>query len=112
MGDVIQPKDRKYFVDKPSKDFNPERNKAIIQETIRETEKFFEKLEGALDDDIMNRIDVVGTYGRYRFNRGHKSLRDYLGRELYEKLVGEKILSKYRTLSADDKLKGNTKVLL
>ena len=111
MSVVIQPQDRKYFVENP-KDFNPERNKTIIAETIKETTAYFEKLEGALDNEAMDRIDIVGTYGRYRFNRGHKKLKDYVGRELYEKLIGEKILSKIRALSAADKLAGKTKILL
>ena len=111
MGVVIQPQDRKYFADNP-KGFNPKRNKAIVQETIRETTEFFDKLQGALDDNIMNRIDIVGSYGRYRFNKGNKSFRDYVGKELRDKLIGEKILSKVRALSTADKLAGKTKILL
>jgi len=111
MSAVIQPQDAKYFVDNP-KDFNPQRNKTIVEETVKETTAFFEKLEGALDNEAMDRIDIVGTYGRYRFNRGHKKFRDYVGRELYEKLIGEKILSKIRTLGAADRLAGKTKILL
>lgn len=107
----MQPKDRKYFVMNP-KDFSPERNKAIIDETIKETTAYFKKLEGALDNEVMNRIDIVGSYGRYRFNRGHGSLKDYLGPRLYKQLIGEKLLSKVKLLTTVDRLKGNTKVLL
>lgn len=108
---IVQPKDYKYFVQNP-KNFSPEKNKAVVNETIKETTAYFKKLETELDDEAGNRIDILGTYARYRFNRGEKTFKQYAGNDLYKKLIGEKLLSKVKILSSIDKLKGNTKVLL
>lgn len=109
---IIDPKDKKYYVEKPDPNFNPERNMAIVYETLKESEEFFRKLEVKYEDELDNRIDILSSYTDYRFNRGTKDFKNYAGKRLYSELIGEKILSKYRALSSVDKLQGNTKVLL
>jgi len=104
----INPKDYKYIVKKPV-GFNPDRNKAVIQETIRETERYFAKLQDVFDDNLGERIEAVAAYGCYRFNRGDKTVDQYLGKKIMSQLIGEKILEKVRSMKAAEKLSGNTK---
>lgn len=108
---IIQPEDKRFFVEKPDASFSPQRNKAVIDETIRETTQFFTKLEEEIDDEMGNRIDILSSYATYRFNKGTKSFKDYAGKKLRSQLIGEKILSKVRVLDSADKLKGK-KILL
>ena len=103
----IQPQDQKFFVN--DRNFNPGRNKAIIAETIRETEKFFNDIGQLADKEQENRIDILTSYGVYRFNKGTKNVKSYLGRELYNKVIGEKILSKVKVMDSINRLNGNTK---
>lgn len=108
MAVKIQVQDKRFFVDNP-KDFNPARNKAIIEETIRETTKFFQDLEDAVDDGLKERIDMLNSYARYRFNIGHKSFEDYVGRDLYRQVIGEKLLQKIKALKSTEKVGGKFK---
>lgn len=101
--------DYHYVVDKPDRSFSPQHNQALIDETIRETEKFFKETQGQLDDNIKDRIDILSSYGVYRFNKGTKSIKEYLGRDQYNAIIGEKILSKIRVMDSVNKLQGNTK---
>ncbi len=103
---IIDPKDKKFFVHNPGKDFNPSRNKAIINETIRETEAYFTKLNTLLDDDMLNRLDIMNSYGRYRLGGiGQKRFEDWAGRDLTRQLIGEKILQKVRIAQTSNKLR-------
>jgi hypothetical protein len=109
MGVIIDPKDKKYFITNP-KDFSPERNKVIINETIAETTKYFEDMMKAKDDDLANRIDILSSYGVYRFgSTGGKDFEKWAGRKLQNELIGEKILSKVRVAQSVNKLQGNRK---
>lgn len=105
---LIKPEDYKYFVEKPTS-FSPQRNKAVINETIKETEKFFDNIGKAVDDNLGNRIDVLSSYGVYRMNKGDKSFKDYAGKQLYTRLIGEKILERVRVMESVNRLNGNTK---
>jgi hypothetical protein len=105
---IIQPEDYKYFVKDPSS-FNPAKNKAVINETIKETEKFFKDMVEKMDDEMGNRIDILSTYARYRFNTGSKNFRDYAGKQLADQLIGEKILQRVRVMDTVNKINGNDK---
>jgi hypothetical protein len=107
--DIIQPEDYKYYVDKPDPTFSPRRNQAIIDETIKSSEKFFKELNGIMTDEMGNRIDILSTYARYRFNSGTKDVKSYLGDRLAKQLIGEKILSKVRVADTVNRLNGNDK---
>lgn len=110
----VDPKDYKYIVTKPDPSFSPKKNQAIIDETIREATKFFQETDAALGEGVEERIEAISYYATYRFNRGDKKIKDYLGRSTYEALVGEKMLSKLRVLDTLNKLQGkrDTKILL
>ncbi len=104
---IIQPEDYKYYLAEPTKSFSPRRNQAIIQETIKETTKFFQEMDAVMNDETMNRIDILGSYGRYRFNQGEKTFKEYAGPALWKELIGEKILSKVRVADTVNRLNNN-----
>lgn len=108
--DLIPEDYQKYYVHKPDPSFSPQRNQAIIEETIQETRKFFTENQTALDLEAQNRIDIISTYGAQRLSGAtQKNFKDWAGRELYTKLIGEKLLAKVRVMEATNRLAGNTK---
>jgi len=112
MADVrsgLDPVDYRFINPNPDPDFSPERNKAIINETVKDTEKFFKTQVEAIDESLGNRIDILSTYGRYVFNKGYKDIKHYLGEKQYNALIGEKILSKLRIAETVNRLNGNTR---
>lgn len=108
----ILPEDYKYISKDPDPNFSPARNKAIIKETIQETEKFVRQLH-SVSPDLLNRIDITNSYAVKRLGgETQKSFKDYVGRDLFNKLVGEKIMEKVRiadTINKLNKAAGNTK---
>lgn len=106
---LLDPKDYKYLRDEPDPDFSPERNQAIVKETIQQTEKFFSREGKVVDDAQKERVDILSTYAVYRFNRGTKDFISYYGKDNYYKLVGEKIMSKVRVADTVNRLRGNNK---
>jgi hypothetical protein len=113
MADVrsgLDPKDYRFLREKPDPGFSPERNKAIIDETIRDTHKFLTGYQRVINNDALNRIDILSSYGRKVFSQhSSKSIKQYLGKEQYEALVGEKIMSKIRIAQANEKLSGRNR---
>lgn len=98
----IDPKDYKYFIETPDASFSVERNQAIINQTIAQTDKFFASLS-QLSADTEDRLDILNSYGRYRFNQGHKPFKEYAGDKLYARLVGEKILNRVKVMQSADR---------
>lgn len=105
----IDPKDYKYVVSRPDRSFNPAKNKALIQETITEAENYHRNQGKIIESALGERIDAVASYGCYRFNKGEKSIREYLGDKVYTHLIGEKILEKVRVMQTVNRLNGNTR---
>lgn len=105
----LDPKDYKFIVQNPI-DFNPARNKAIIAETIAKADKFFGNIRTALDGGMLDRLDVMASYGLYRFGRGNKKLREFLGESTYKKLVGEKLLDRISVAKMLDQKNNNKKL--
>lgn len=108
----VAPEDYKYIVATPDASFSPQRNKQVVLETIKETDTFFKEMREAIDTNLGNRIDVLSSYGRYRFNRGTKTFEEYAGRALHTRLIGEKILSKVKVFDSVNKVKSKQKPIL
>lgn len=108
----IAPEDYKYIVDKPDRDFSPEKNRETIKKVIKDTEKFFNSLDSTLQKDKDNRIDVLSSYAMYTFSKsGHKTLDQYLGKQKMAELYGERIIEKLRILESIQQMNrenGNT----
>ena|SRR5260221_376892 len=113
MADVrsgLDPADYRFINPNPDPDFSPERNKAIFDQTVKEAEAFFETLHKAQDKDMEHRMDVISSYGVYRFNKGTKDLKGYLGRERYNEIIGEQLLEKLRIAEATNKIIKNKNI--
>ena len=112
MADVrsgLDPKDYRFINMNPDPDFSPERNKAIVDETIKEANEYHRKYTLALGDAWEERKDIMSHYAIRTLNYGNKkSIVDYIGRKAYETLIGEKILSKVRIAETSNRLSGNT----
>lgn len=112
-GVIIDPKDKKYFVQKPDASFSPQRNYAVMKQVHEETTRFFQGLRSAQMQKAGERIDVLTSYADYKFNRGGgKGYEEYVGKSLRNRLIGERILEKVRILSSVDKLQGRRMVQL
>ncbi len=100
----LDPKDYKYIVAKPDSNFSPERNQSIIDETIKETNEYFKKLNNVDDDNFKERVDVLSSYAGHLYQKsGTKSLKDYLGKKLHARIVGEKILNRVKAMESADR---------
>lgn len=104
----VSTKDYKYILSTPDESFSPERNQAIINETISETTKFFEELNKEFNENIAERTDILSSYAGYRFGQGTKSFKDYAGKKLHSRLIGEKLLAKVKVMESVNRLNGNT----
>lgn len=101
----LDPVDYRYINKNPDPDFSPERNKAIVEQTIKETEQFFGVYNRQRDIDLENRIDILSSYAVKRLGGGMtKSIKDYLGKEQYNAIIGEKLLNKLRVAEATNTL--------
>lgn len=98
----IDKKDYRYIKDNPN--FSEKYNKHIIDETIRETEQYFKTLNSKLDEGAKERLNILSSYAIYRFNKGTKKFKDYVGRKVASQLIGEKILHKIRLAEEKDKI--------
>jgi len=106
----LDPKDYRYINPNPAPDFSPERNQALIDETIRESDKFHNDYRLALGDSWEERKNILAHYAKYTIGQGHqKSIKDYIGKKAYETLIGERILSKVRVADSINRLNGNTR---
>lgn len=115
MADVrsgLDPKDYRFLKDDADPGFSPERNKATIEETIKETNQFFKEQTMLRDKEWQNRKDILSSYGIYKFhNGGSKQLRQYVGEAQYKAIIGEKIMSKIRVAETVNRLNKNTKFM-
>ena len=113
MADVrhgLSPKDYHLINPTPDKDFSPEHNRHIVNETIKETEKYFQSFNTRNDTDLGNRIDILSSYGIYRFNRGTKTIDEYLGKKLMNAVIGERLLEKLRIAEATNTIVKNSRI--
>ncbi len=99
----IDPRDKAVY--KPDPTFNPQRNAQVIQEVHDDTRKFFKRLEDTYEREMENRVDILSSFARYKFDRlGDQKLKGYVGKRLHTQLVGEKLLEKVRIMQSVDKL--------
>jgi hypothetical protein len=111
MADVrlgLEPKDYHLINKTPDPDFSPERNKAVVMETIADNEKLHKMMLSMRDKELENRIDIMASYGNYKLNYGKgKNIREYLGEEQYKAIIGEHLMEKLRVAQATNRLNGN-----
>ena len=94
----------KYYVKKP-KEFSPERNRAIIDQTIREYEETLEKRRMEQQENLAERIDAAASYIMYLEKGGGSPAEKYFGKKELARLQGRRILQKYIDITGlDNKL--------
>lgn len=98
MADVrhnIDPMDRKFILKTPEKDFSPERNKAVVEQTIREYDAMRLAQMKKYDEDYAERSDAVVSYLKsLDAGRGSSNLERYFGRKELARLRGLEIRNK------------------
>lgn len=88
-------------------DFSPERNAKLIQETIEEATKYHNDWSNVLGELGKERMDILSSYAIYTLSKGKsKNLKDYLGKETYDAILGEKVMSKVRVAQTSNTLGG------
>jgi hypothetical protein len=85
---------QRFYVEKPDKDFSPARNKAIIEQTIKDYEAMREKKGKEHDGAYEERADAVTMYLKHLSGYGEKTVDQYFGRKLLAKLRGDAIKQK------------------
>lgn len=98
----FNPVDRKFWIDKPEVGFNPDKNKRIINETIKKYEANRRKKMMAFKDGLAERTDAVATYltGRYGLHKATPAER-YFGKRYLAYLRGENIVENIRRVKTD-----------
>lgn len=86
----------KFYVAKPDPSFNPDRNKFIIEDTIRKYEATVIRKQKEYRDKVGERADAVATYLKSRLVGS--PIEKYFGRRQLAELRGQKIIQKLKTL--------------
>ena len=97
---LIADSDKKYVLPEPDKDFNPDKNKRVIEGTIRKYEKMRKKKMDEFTDNLRERTDAVATYLKSSAVDNGKPIEKYLGRKNMKDLVGAEILEKLTRLKS------------
>lgn len=95
----ISSEDRRFFVTKPDKDFSPERNKAVIAESIKKYERMRARKQKDYVEKIAERADAVVSYLRSRAIDSGTPIEKYLGKTNLAHFQGQKIIQKIRRLA-------------
>lgn len=86
-----------YFVEEGDPGFSPDRNKAVIAESIRKSKEVRRKILVKELDEIRERTDAVATYLKSRMAEGSSSVEKYFGKRYLAHLRGQKIMNVMRT---------------
>lgn len=89
-------KDKKFFVEKGDQGFNPDRNKFIIEETIRQHDKNMKKKDKEYVDKLRERTDAVVCYLKRLVNGSSLSVEKYFGKRELARLRGEQIVNRIK----------------
>lgn len=98
----IDPADYKYMYERPDGDpgFDPEHNRRVIAQTIRESDKLRKQKMDAYEESIRERADALASYFMNIEKGGHRSsdpaydVIRYFGRKNLAQLRGESIMAK------------------
>lgn len=86
-----------FFKEEGDENFNPERNKAVIAETIRKSLENRKRILKEEADKMGERIDAVTTYIYSRAAEGNSSIEKYFGKRYLAHLRGMKIANTLKT---------------
>lgn len=82
---------QKFYLNKPDPDFNPEKNKKIVEDSIKEYEQMRISKHRLFMEKLAERIDAATSYVLYLERGGSSPAEKYFGKRLLAQLRGEKI---------------------
>ena len=92
---MVAPEDRKFILETPDDGFSPERNKFIIEKSIKDYEAMRAKKMKAHDDAYAERADAIATYLNGLAMGGRSSsIEKYFGKRTLAYLRGDEIRQK------------------
>jgi hypothetical protein len=87
---------KKFFKDRPDDGFSPERNKSVVDGTIRKYEQMRAKRKKQFDEQVRERSDAVAQYLKHLVNGKSTTVEKYFGRRELARLRGQRILQELR----------------
>lgn len=103
MSDKIADIDKKFYVVTPDPDFNPDRNKAIIENSIKKYEATRKKKNAEYVDKLRERTDAVATYLKSRWAESDRPVEKYFGKRMLAHLRAQKIVQKLKGYTKEGK---------
>ncbi|MHB9161556.1 MAG: hypothetical protein ACYC6W_11840 [Nitrosotalea sp.] len=109
----IHPDNYRLYVERPEKDFSPERNRNVINQVISENDSMQKELQSSVKENAGNVADILSSFAKYKLDKdGGKQLEQWMGKEGMKKIYGPKLLEKIRmmeVIKAKNRKDGNTK---
>lgn len=88
---MIDPKDKKFYLEIPDPDFNPKRNEFLVNEVIRKTDEYKRLQKKVHMENIRERASAVVDY---LTSGTDKSVESYFGKQTLAYLRGQSIVNK------------------
>jgi hypothetical protein len=86
-----------YFLEAGDVGFSPERNKRMVEESIRKTNAERARRNRLYKDQVGERVDAVITYLNSRIAEGNTPIEKYFGKKMLAHLRGQQILETLKT---------------
>lgn len=95
---------QKYYIESPTSDFSPEKNKSIIEGTIQKYEKKRADMMKLYREGLSERIDAATDYIRYLERGGSSPAEQYFGKRELARLRGQKIVQTVQRTASGKKI--------
>ena len=93
---MISKRDKKFILDTPDPDFSPERNKQVIENSIKKYEaKRLERMK-TFREGVKERSEAVASFWQHVNQGKHNDIDKYFGAKLLAKLRGADIIDELR----------------
>lgn len=82
---------QKFYMVKPDPEFNPDRNKQVVEDSIKMAEDIARRKHADYLEKIAERADAAAHYAMYLERNGSSSAEKYFGKRILGQLQGRKI---------------------
>ena len=90
-GHSISPVDFRLVPAEPDPNFDPEHNRRVIEDSIKETDKIQKAKRKEYDEQLGERVDAVARFiQRVKMGVGSSDVKSYFGKKMLEYLQGDK----------------------
>jgi hypothetical protein len=93
---MISKKDKKFVLDIPDKGFSPQRNKQVIENSIRKYEAMRAEKMKAFGEGVAERSEAVTSFWHHINQGKHNDIDRYFGPKMLAKLRGADIVDELR----------------